>query len=382
VTKKAEQARPARQDGLPERARRTERFRRTFLLVLAVCITLAFLWVVWEFVLTVLLAAIFAGLLHPLFRRLTVLLGGRASLASLITLLLGFFLVAGPLLTVAGAVVNEAIQISQTARPTVESWMKEPGRVWGLVEQLPFADRLAPYRQQILTRAGELAGNIGTVVVAQLSDTTKGTVRFVLHFFLMLYAMFFFLKDGPGMLQGIVTYLPLDTEDREEMLDRFVSVTRATLKGTVLIGFIQGSLCGLAFWVLGIGGAVFWGVIMVVLSIIPAVGGALVWVPAAIFIALQGQWVKALILTAFCGLVVGSIDNVLRPRLVGRDTRLHDLMILFSTLGGLIVFGVLGFILGPILAALFVTVWEIFGRAYHDVLPELDPPLSDPVADS
>ncbi|MCL4812426.1 MAG: AI-2E family transporter [Vicinamibacteraceae bacterium] len=360
-----------RQDGVPERARRTERFRKAFLLVLAVLITLAFLWVIWEFVMTVLLAAIFAGLLHPLFRRLTVILGGRAALASVITLLLAFFLVAGPLLTVAGAVVNEAIQISQTARPTVEGWVKEPGRMWALLEQLPFADRLAPYRQQILTRAAELTGNIGSIVVAQLSDTTRGTVRFLLHFFLMLYAMFFFLKDGPGMLHSVVTYLPLDAEDREEMLDRFVSVTRATLKGTVLIGAIQGTLCGLAFWVLGIGGAVFWGVIMVVLSIIPAVGGALVWVPAAIFIAMQGHWVKAIILTAFCGLVVGSIDNVLRPRLVGRDTRLHDLMILFSTLGGLLVFGVLGFILGPILAALFVTVWEIFGRTYHDVLPEV-----------
>jgi predicted PurR-regulated permease PerM len=137
-------------------------------------------------------------------------------------------------------------------------------------------------------------------------------------------------------------------------------------------------LAGLAFWALGISHAMFWGAIMVVLSVIPLLGGALIWVPAAIVLALTGHWVKAVILAGFCGLVVGSVDNVLRPRLVGRDTQMHDLMILFSTLGGIIVFGALGFIIGPIIAALFQTAWELFGIAYQDLLPRAQKPAVEP----
>jgi predicted PurR-regulated permease PerM len=160
------------------------------------------------------------------------------------------------------------------------------------------------------------------------------------------------------------------------MLDKFTSVTRATLKGTMLIGVIQGTLAGVAFWVVGIEGAIFWTTVMIVLSIIPAVGAALVWVPAAILLLAQGAVWRAVGLALFCGLVVGSVDNVLRPRLVGRDTKMHDLLILFSTLGGLVLFGVSGFIVGPILAALFVTVWEMFGAAFRDVLEEHQTPPS------
>jgi predicted PurR-regulated permease PerM len=137
-----------------------------------------------------------------------------------------------------------------------------------------------------------------------------------------------------------------------------------------VIGVIQGTLSGLAFWVAGIPQALFWTVVMVVLSILPVIGGALVWVPACIILLASGQVLKGLLLAAFCGLIVGSVDNVLRPRLVGRDTKMHDLMILFSTLGGILAFGPIGFIIGPILAGLFVTSWELFGVAYRDVLRE------------
>jgi predicted PurR-regulated permease PerM len=163
--------------------------------------------------------------------------------------------------------------------------------------------------------------------------------------------------------------VPLPDHDRDRLFDKFLSVTRATLKGTLVIGAVQGMLGGLAFWVLGISGAIFWGVVMVVFSVLPVVGGALVWVPAAIMLALSGQFVKAIVLVVFCGLVVGSVDNVLRPRLVGRDTEMHDLMILFSTLGGIMAFGAVGFILGPIIAALFQTVWELMDVAFNDILP-------------
>jgi predicted PurR-regulated permease PerM len=170
------------------------------------------------------------------------------------------------------------------------------------------------------------------------------------------------------MVKQLLAHLPLAESDKDRLLERFVSVTRATLKGTVLIGAAQGILGGLAFWAVGIEGALFWGTVMTVLSVIPGVGGALVWVPAAIVLAATGSWLKAIGLAAFCALVVGSVDNLLRPILVGRDTQMHELMIFFSTLGGLLTFGAMGFILGPILAVLFMTIWELFGMAFRTEL--------------
>jgi predicted PurR-regulated permease PerM len=206
-----------------------------------------------------------------------------------------------------------------------------------------------------------------------LSATTKATVLFLFHFVVMLYTMYFFLTDGPRLVRTMLAYVPLAEVDKQRMLDKFVSVTRATLKGTILIGLAQGVLGGLAFWVVGIEGAIFWGTVMTVLSIIPGVGGALVWVPAAIILASTGSFWQGLGLALFSSLVIGSVDNLLRPILVGRDTQMHELLIFFSTLGGLLAFGAMGFILGPILAALFLTVWEMFGVAFRGELREAQP---------
>jgi predicted PurR-regulated permease PerM len=155
------------------------------------------------------------------------------------------------------------------------------------------------------------------------------------------------------------------------MLEKYTSVTRATLKGTLLIGILQGGLAGGAFAVAGIDNAVFWGTVMAVLSIIPSVGSALVWIPAAIILIAQGSVAAGIALLAFCGIVVGSLDNVLRPILVGKDTKMHELMIFFGTLGGIMMFGIAGIFIGPLIASLFVTIWELYGIAFRDYLPEV-----------
>jgi predicted PurR-regulated permease PerM len=347
-----------------------ERFRKTFLVLLVVAISIAFLALIQSFLLTILLAAIFAGVAHPIYLRLQRLLRGSRVLASLCTLILLLALVIVPLLGLVGAVANEALQISENVRPWIERTLQEPSALNAYVARIPFVEEVEPIRAELLTRGGELVGNLGAFLFKTLSATTRGTVVFFFHFFILLYAMFFFLMDGKRMLQASLAYLPLTEADTQRMLDRFTSVTRATLKGTILIGVLQGALTGLAFWVLGIEGAIFWTTLMIVLSIIPGVGIALVWVPAAIVLMVQGAIAQGIGLAIFCSLIVGSVDNVLRPRLVGRDTKMHDLLILFSTLGGIFVFGVTGFIVGPIIAALFITVWEIFGSAFRDVLPE------------
>ena len=355
---------------------RENRFRRAFLLVFVLGISVLFLGMIRNFLMVILLAAIFAGLGFPLYRRLDARFGGRRSLAALGTLLVGTFVVVAPLALVAYMVTLEAIRLTENVRPWITRVSSQPTALAPLLERLPFAEHLAPYREQLLQKAGEWASGVGGAIVSVLSSTTLGTVQAVFNFFILAYTVFFFLIDGPDILRSLRRFLPLREAERDLLLDKFVSVARATLKGTLVIGAIQGAMAGAAFWVAGIDHAMFWGAIMVVLSVVPMLGGAVVWVPACLVLGLMGYWIKALVLAAFCGLVVGSVDNLLRPRLVGRDTEMHDLMILFSTLGGIIMFGAIGFIIGPIIAALFQSAWELFGLAFAEELPSSHPPVT------
>ena len=340
------------------------RFRHVFLILLVVAVSAAFLAMVRVFLLTIVLAALFTGVAYPAYRRVVRLFRGRERLAAAATLVLLLVLVIVPLLTVAGAVASEALRVNETLVPRLQRLVDEPGEFQRRLRPLLGYDFIGPYRNQILTKAGELVSSAGAVVFDALSATTVATASFIFHFIVLLYAMFFFLSEGPALLQTVLAYLPLPAPDKERMLEKFVSVTRATLKGTVLIGAAQGALAGLAFWVVGIDGAIFWGTVMAVLSIIPGIGAALVWVPAVVVLLAMGQVWQGLTLAVFCAFVVGTVDNLLRPVLVGRDTQMHELLIFFSTLGGLFLFGAMGFILGPILAALFLTVWEMFGAAF------------------
>lgn len=346
------------------------RFRHAFLLLLVIAVSAAFFAMIRMFLLTIVLAALFAGLVYPAYREIVRMFRGRSRLAAVVTLVLLVALVMVPLLMVGGVVANEAVRLNETIRPRLERVLQEPGELERRLRPLPGYALIEPYRNQILTKGAELASRAGGVVFNAVSATTIATAVLIFYAAVLLYTMFFFLTDGPALLRTVLAYLPLAASDKERLLERFVSVTRATLKGTVLIGAAQGTLGGLAFWVVGIDGAILWGTVMTVLSIIPGIGGALVWVPAAIILVGTGQVWHGIGLALFCGLVVGSIDNLLRPVLVGHDIRMHQLLIFFSTLGGLFAFGAMGFILGPVLAALFVTVWGLFGAEFRSELAE------------
>jgi predicted PurR-regulated permease PerM len=339
------------------------------LLLLVFFISALFLSMIRQFLMAIFLAGIFSALSYPLYRRLERWFGGRRGLASLATLLLIVVVVLLPLGGLLGVVTGQAIKVGEAVTPWVTRQLSEPDAISETLKSLPLYDKVEPYRNLILKKAGELVGHISGFLINRLRSVTLGTVNFIFMLFIMLYTMFFFFMDGKKLIDKILYYLPLEDQDERRMLDKFTSVTRATLKGTAVIGILQGGLAGAAFAVVGIDSAVFWGTIMAVLSFIPGIGTALVWVPAAIILAATGQPAKGIGLGVFCAVVVGSIDNLLRPILVGRDTQMHELMILFGTLGGIVMFGVLGIIIGPIIAALFVTVWEIYGVAFQEVLP-------------
>jgi predicted PurR-regulated permease PerM len=346
-----------------------ESFNKAFVLLLLLFISAVFLAMIWQFLMTLIMAGIFSALFHPLYRRLRRAFGGRSSLAAGTTLFLIVFLVLLPLAGFLGLVTSEALKVGTAVKPWIQKQISEPAAFSDLLEKIPFYDHIIPYKQALLTKAGEMVGRLSSYLINSLSSVTVMTAQFLFLTFILLYTMFFFFLDGESILKRILNYLPLPPEDEARMLDRFTSVTRATLKGVAVIGILQGGLAGAAFAAVGIPSSVFWGTVMIVMSIIPGIGTAIVWGPAAIILAMGGRYTEAVVLGGVCAVAVGSVDNFLRPRLVGKDTKMHPLMVFFGTLGGIMMFGVAGIIIGPIVAALVVTVWEIYGVAFQEVLP-------------
>lgn len=342
---------------------------RAMLVVVLVAISLLFLGIVKPFLTSIFLAAIFSALSSPLYQRLLRLSGDREVLSSLLTLLLLFCFVFIPVALVAMTVVSQAVDIAGAAKPWVQQQFAQPGMITEKLQTLPFYEQLAPYRNLFFSQVGEFVGGLSKVTVDLVQAATVGTFNALLMSFIVLYTMFFFLIDGDRLLYYVLYYLPLSDDEEKQLLARFTSVTRATLKGTAVIGLMQGALNGMAFSIAGIPSALFWGVAMVFLSVVPGIGTAAVWLPAVVYLLVSGEWLAALLLFGFCALVVGSLDNFLRPKLVGNDTQLHELLIFFSTLGGLLMFGFWGFVIGPIIAALFVTVWELYGDEFSEWLP-------------
>ena len=341
------------------------------LVLMAIGISALFFSMIQQFLMVIFLAGLFSALTRPVFRRFNIMYKGHKHLASATTLILVIFVVMIPLMLLIGIVVAQAVDVGQSVTPWIKQTLKEPGVIAGYLENLPFFEQLEPYRETILTKGGELVGYVSKWIAGGLSSATIGTVYFMFLSLVFLYTMYFFQMDGDKLMRKILYYLPLDSADESVMLEKFTSVTRATLKGTMLIGILQGGLAGTAFAIAGIDNAVFWGTVMAVLSIIPSVGSAMVWIPAAIILMVQGSVAGGIGLIVFCGLVVGSLDNVLRPILVGKDTKMHELMIFFGTLGGIMMFGITGIFIGPLIASLFITVWELYGIAFSDYLPEV-----------
>src|SRR5690606_26393642 len=206
--------------------------------------------------------------------------------------------------------------------------------------------------------AGLMKG--GQFLATRAASIGQNTFQFIVQMFVMLYLLFFLLRDGDEIARRIRAAVPLGPEQRQGLFRKFTQVIRATVKGNVVIAVLQGVLGGLIFWLLGIHAALFWAVVMAILSLLPAVGTALVWGPVAIYFIATGSVWQGIVLVAYGILVIGLVDNVVRPILVGKDTKMPDYIVLISTLGGLAVFGVNGFVIGPLIAALFMVAWSIF----------------------
>ncbi|HSV35731.1 MAG TPA: AI-2E family transporter [Ramlibacter sp.] len=339
------------------------------LLWLVLLITVLLFVVLWPLSGAISWAIFMAIVFSSLQDRCVAVCRGRRGWAAFGTLVVIVVSVLLPMALLTASITQEAtafyervrsgeIQVGQFFQRGIDAL---PGWARTALDRFGLADLGAVQRKLV-----DALGQSGQALTARAFSIGQNTLDFVLNFFVMLYVLYFLLRDGKGLAVQATQSLPLKPEHSRRILNQFAVVVRATVKGNVVVALVQGALGWLAFSVLGITGALLWGALMAVLSLLPAVGAALVWGPVAVYLLSTGAIWSAAGLTAWGVLVIGLVDNVLRPILVGKETRMPDYLVLVATLGGLAVFGLNGFVIGPVIAALFIVAWDIFAEARQD----------------
>lgn len=334
---------------------------KTFLLLLA-AVTIAFFWILLPFYGAVFWGAVLAIIFAPLQRRLVAALHGRANIASLLTLLLVLLLVILPLTLIAISLVNEGMNLYESIKSGQINFGVYFQRA---VDALPpyFRDLLSRFDVQSLSdlqqKLSASAMQTSQFLATRALSIGQNTAHMLIGFGIMMYLLFFLLRDGPQLSRRVRIAVPLSPSHKQHLIKKFTMVVRATVKGNIAVAVVQGTLGGVIFAILGIQGSLLWGAIMAFLSLLPAVGAALIWLPVAVYFLLTGDLVKGFVLIGFGTLVIGMVDNVLRPILVGKDTQMPDYVVLISTLGGMALFGLNGFVIGPLVAALFIACWDL-----------------------
>lgn len=337
-----------------------------FLALLAV-VTVAFLWIIKTFAYPIFWAAIIAAIFYPVYkaidRKLKV-----PNLSTAITMMIVLVIIVVPLTLASILVVGESFDlynsitnnsghINESIRQAVE-WVKNN----------PYTAQLNINQEFWTEKFSDLTKGITGFLLNSAKEFTQNSIIFVIMFFITFYTLFFFIRDGEKLLKKLMHLCPLGDDHEKILYDKFASTTRATVKGSLIVGLIQGTLGGAMFAVAGIDGAVVWGILMVLLSSVPGIGPYFIWLPAALIMLLIGHTWTGIGMILFGALVIGTIDNFLRPILVGKDSQMHPLLVLLSTLGGIAVFGISGFIIGPIIASLMLAFWDMYEHYYRKEL--------------
>ena len=347
-----------------------------FFVLLLLLSTLAFCMVLKSYYSSIFWGVILALLFYPLKTRIRAWLGDKNGLAALLTLLIICLIVFIPCVIVMSSLAYEGNEVYNnlqqnnhflsTSISTVVHHL--PGFVQEFLNRYNLTN-VDALQQKIsgLAMQGSHTLASSALVIGQ------GTFSFTVGFIIMLYLLFFFLKDGAYLIGLVLDALPLSRYMKHHLFTKLAAVSKATVKGTVVVAIVQGALGGLAFWFLGVEGSVLWGALMAFLSLVPAVGSAIIWLPVAIYFLAAGPLWKGVFLVVFFILVIGLVDNMLRPLLVGKETRMPDYLVLMSTLGGMELFGLNGFVIGPLVAALFIACWNLLsGRDNQSNTDKID----------
>jgi len=360
---------PVPKEGLhSETVRRlqSEKFSRYFLLALLIGVVILFLTMIRMFLIPVVLSAVITTLFYPLYQTILRGVRNRRSLAAFLCCFVLLIALLIPLFFIAQVVTAEATQFYHSAESKIRELLAggQAGVLLRL-QQYSWFQRLSLGQIDWQQTSRDLLSGMGGSVAFIISRTSGGALYFLAYIFITLFICFYFFRDGEKLLTRIRNLVPLNEEYIDALIRRFVSVSRATIKGTAVIGLIQSSIGAVTLWIFGVHSPWLWFFVMLILSFIPAVGAWLVMHPAAIIQALLGHYWQALGIFLVTILIISSIDNVIRPRLVGQFSGLHDLIIFFAAIGGLSMFGPLGVLVGPIVAAFFVTLLEIYSEEFR-----------------
>ena len=343
-----------------------ERFSRLFLLILLIVFTVLFIRMIRLFLMPLLVAAVICSLTYPFYNRILKTFGNRRSLSSIVAcfLLLIFLLI--PLFMIGDIVSHEAVVFySKTEKKIQEIIEKGDSGPLGTLKNSLWFRRLNLEKMDWRSTFTNVAGTVGSVLTVVIQKTSGGVLQIIAGTLVTLFIMFYFFRDGEVIIARLKHLIPLEDAYEDVLIARFVSVSRATFKGTLVIGLIQSTIGAITLWICGIETPVLWWVVMVVFSMIPLFGAWIVMHTAAIVQALSGHIGEAIAIFLVTVLIISVIDNFLRPRLVGQFTGMHDLIIFLSALGGIATFGPLGIIAGPIVAAFFVTLLEIYSKEFR-----------------
>ena len=340
--------------------------QQKFFLLLLTVVTIGFGWILLPYSGAVFWGMVLAILFAPLYRRLLRATGQRPTAAALLTLLSIVVMVILPLSLITASLVQQAVGIYAnvgSGQINFGAYFQQvihvlPDWLVGLLERFQLTD-LDSLQQKLADGAAQVSQFFARHAI----NVGRNTFDFLVSLTIMLYLLFFLLRDGQSLANRIKRAVPLSRMYKQRLFDNFITVIRATVKGNVLVAIAQGALGGLIFWFLDVQAALLWGVVMAFLSLLPAVGAAIVWAPVAIYFLVTGAIWQGVVLIAFGVLVIGLVDNVLRPILVGKDTKMPDYLVLLSTLGGMALFGLNGFVIGPVIAALFIAAWDLFASA-------------------
>lgn len=346
--------------------------RGGFLLFLAL-VTLAALFVAWPFAAPLLWATLAAIMFQPLYRRLLAWRKGRQSQAAGLSLLVITVAVIIPALVIGSMVVDQAIGVLTAFREGHINVAEWPAQVIGA---LPEAIR-APLAEDgwsdlaVLQERAQAFFEASVGLIAQQAVAIGGGVfGFVLSFGVGLYVTYFLLRDGARIGPQLLDALPMESSIAQSMADRFLTIVRATIKGSVVVGLVQGALGAITFMLVGMPSALLFGLLMAVFSLLPALGPAIVWAPVAIYLLAIGEVWQGVVVIISGVAVIGMADNVLRPVLVGRDTGIPDWIILVSTLGGIAMLGLSGIVIGPLVAGLFLAAWGMLAEQRKPAIGE------------
>lgn len=339
--------------------------RNTFLLLL-VLVTLLFFWLLMPFFGAIFWAMALTVLFLPLQQKLGRRFQLGPNMAALATLLCCVVIVVLPVVVVVASGVQQGVDLYgklESGEINYDAYVDRAKATFPQV--IGLLDRVGIDPDGLRQRFADTAVLASQFVAKRSLEIGQNALNLTVSAALMLYMTFFFLRDSRRLTDLMVRALPLGDARERMLFTKFAEVTRATVKGNLVVAATQGALGGLIFWILDVQAALLWGVVMAVASLVPAIGAALIWLPVAIYFLLTGSYVEGLVLIAFGAVVIGLVDNILRPILVGRDTRMPDYLVLLSTLGGFSLFGINGFVIGPLIAALFLVFWDIFIRDFN-----------------